>query len=61
MTLNNIDRNLPILIVDDFNTMRRIVKNCLKEIGFMNTTEAEEGVVALEKLKAGEFKLIISD
>ena len=59
--LNSVSRNLPILIVDDFSTMRRIVKTCLKQLGFENITEAEDGKVALEKLKAGDFKLIISD
>lgn len=52
---------LPILIVDDFSTMRRIVKTALKQLGFENISEAEDGAVALEKLKNGEFKLIISD
>ncbi|MCB0332627.1 MAG: chemotaxis response regulator CheY [Bdellovibrionales bacterium] len=52
---------MPILVVDDFSTMRRIVKNCLKQLGFDNITEAEDGAVALEKLKAGEFKFIVSD
>ncbi len=52
---------MPILVVDDFSTMRRIVKNCLKQLGFNNITEAEDGAVALEKLNVGEFKFIVSD
>ncbi|NDC38955.1 MAG: response regulator, partial [Proteobacteria bacterium] len=52
---------MPILIVDDFATMRRIVKTCLRQLGFENVTEADDGKVALEKLNANEFKLIISD
>lgn len=59
--LNSVDRNMPILIVDDFATMRRIVKTCLRQLGFENVTEAEDGKVALQKLQANEFKLIISD
>ena len=60
-SLNKLDKKMPILVVDDFSTMRRIVKNCLKQLGFDNITEAEDGAVALEKLKAGEFKFIVSD
>lgn len=61
--LASVDRNIPILVVDDFSTMRRIVKGCLKELGFNNITEAEDGKIALDKLQAGNgtFKLIISD
>lgn len=59
--LNTLDKNMPVLVVDDFNTMRKIVRNGLKQIGFTNVTEAEDGAKALEKLSAGEFKLIISD
>jgi two-component system chemotaxis response regulator CheY len=61
--LASVDKNIPILVVDDFSTMRRIVKGCLKELGFANITEAEDGKIALDKLKAGggSFKLIISD
>lgn len=59
--LNALDKNMPILIVDDFSTMRRIVKNCLKQLGFENITEAEDGTAALSKLESTEFKFIISD
>lgn len=61
--LNAVDKKMPILIVDDFSTMRRIVKNCLKQLGFDNVTEADDGQTAWTKLQNGEteFKLIISD
>ena len=59
--LNALDKNMSILIVDDFSTMRRIVKSCLKQLGFENVTEAEDGAAALEKLQQGEFKFVISD
>src|SRR5574342_371471 len=55
------DKNLKILIVDDFSTMRRIVRNLLKELGFTNADEAEDGVVALQKLKGGNFQFVVSD
>jgi two-component system chemotaxis response regulator CheY len=50
-----------ILIVDDFSTMRRIVRNLLKEIGFSNAEEAEDGAVALAMLKASKFDFVVSD
>ena len=59
--LDSLDRNMPILVVDDFSTMRRIVKNCLKQLGFENITEADDGVNALDKLQHGNFKFIVSD
>ena len=49
------------LIVDDFSTMRRIVRNLLKEIGFNNAEEAEDGVIALAMLKATKFDFVVSD
>jgi len=52
---------LKILIVDDFSTMRRIVRNLLKEIGYSNADEAEDGQVALNKLKSGGFNFVVSD
>ena len=55
------DKNLKILIVDDFSTMRRIVRNLLKELGYTNADEAEDGVVALQKLKGGNFQFVVSD
>ncbi|MCL4744231.1 MAG: chemotaxis response regulator CheY [Burkholderiaceae bacterium] len=53
--------NLRFLIVDDFSTMRRIVRNLLKEIGHGDAEEAEDGRVALAKLQAGEFDFVVSD
>ncbi|MEG3112180.1 MULTISPECIES: chemotaxis response regulator CheY [Pantoea] len=55
------DKNMRFLVVDDFNTMRRIVRNLLKELGFNNVEEAEDGVDALAKLRAGGFDFVISD
>jgi two-component system chemotaxis response regulator CheY len=59
--LNSLDKNMPILVVDDFPTMRRIIKNCLKSLGFENVTEAEDGKVAWDKIQNNEFKFIVSD
>lgn len=50
-----------VLVVDDFPTMRRIVKNLLKQLGFENIDEAENGEDALNKLKSGEYGLVVSD
>jgi two-component system chemotaxis response regulator CheY len=55
------DLNMEILIVDDFSTMRKIVKNTLKQIGFTNILEADDGTTALEALKEKKVDLIISD
>lgn len=55
------DKNLKFLVVDDFSTMRRIVRNLLKELGFVNVDEAEDGVVALRKLQDGDFDFVVSD
>lgn len=49
------------LVVDDFSTMRRIVRNLLKELGFVNVQEAEDGVDALNKLHSVEFDFVVSD
>lgn len=53
--------NTRFLVVDDFSTMRRIVRNLLKELGFLNVQEAEDGVEALVKLRADEFDFVVSD
>lgn len=50
-----------ILVVDDMSTMRRIVKNIFKELGFSHVEEAENGKAALDKLRAGKFDLVVSD
>ncbi|HZP86377.1 MAG TPA: chemotaxis response regulator CheY [Burkholderiales bacterium] len=56
-----INRDMRFLIVDDFSTMRRIVRNLLKEMGYANAEEAEDGIKALEKLRTGGFDFVISD
>jgi two-component system, chemotaxis family, chemotaxis protein CheY len=56
-----VNNNLKFLVVDDFSTMRRIVRNLLKELGFTNVDEAEDGVAAMQKLRAGSFDFIVSD
>lgn len=55
------DKNMKILVVDDFSTMRRIVRNILKQLGFANIEEAEDGDVAFAKLKEGEYQFVITD
>ena len=55
------DKNMNILIVDDFSTMRQIVKKSLNSLGFINITEAADGQDALTKLESGQFNFIISD
>ncbi len=56
-----IDTSTGVLIVDDYKTMLRIVRNLLKQISFHNVDEASDGSSALEKLRTGEFGLVISD
>ena len=55
------DKNMKILIVDDFSTMRRIIRNILKQLGFINVEEAEDGSAAFEKLKEADYDLLITD
>ncbi|MFK8068217.1 MAG: chemotaxis response regulator CheY [Gammaproteobacteria bacterium] len=55
------DKNMKILIVDDFSTMRRIIKNLLRDLGFTNTDEADDGQTALPKLEAGGFDFLVTD
>ena len=55
------DPNMKFLVVDDFSTMRRIVRNLLKELGFANVQEAEDGVDALNKLRGDKFDFVVSD
>ena len=54
-------KDLRFLIVDDFSTMRRIVRNLLKECGFADADEAEDGIAALQKLRNGAFDFVVSD
>jgi two-component system chemotaxis response regulator CheY len=56
-----IDKSIKILVVDDFPTMRRIIRNLLKELEFVNVEEAEDGAVGLEKLRAGNYGFVVSD
>ena len=55
------DKNMKILVVDDFSTMRRIVKNLLRDLGFTNTEEADDGLTALPKLQNGDFDFLVTD
>lgn len=56
-----VDKSINVLVVDDFPTMRRIVRSLLRELGFTNVEEAEDGQEALNKLRGGAFELVISD
>ena len=56
-----VDKNMPILIVDDYKTMLRIIRNLLNQLNFGNVEEASDGVGALQKLRSASFKLVISD
>lgn len=56
-----IDKNIQVLIVDDYKTMLRIIRNLLKQLEFDNVEEATDGQEALQKLRAGNFGLVISD
>ncbi len=55
------DKNMKILIVDDFSTMRRIIKNLLRDLGFNDTTEADDGQTALPLLQTGKFDFLVTD
>ncbi|MCK9512071.1 MAG: chemotaxis response regulator CheY [Pigmentiphaga sp.] len=55
------NKSTKFLVVDDFPTMRRIVRNLLKELGFENVDEAEDGQMALDKLRSGGFDFVVSD
>jgi len=56
-----LDTEMKILIVDDFSTMRRIIKNLLRDLGFNNTQEADDGITALPMLKTGNFDFLVTD
>lgn len=56
-----VDKNMKILIVDDFSTMRRIIKNLMRDLGYANTHEADDGTTALPMLKSGGFDFLITD
>jgi len=55
------DKNIRILVVDDFATMRRIIRGILNRLGYKNVDEAQEGQLALEKLKSGSYGLVVCD
>ena len=55
------DKKMKILIVDDFSTMRRIIKNLLRDLGFTNTHEADDGSTALPQLQSGNFDFLVTD
>ncbi|WP_284246572.1 chemotaxis response regulator CheY [Thalassotalea insulae] len=55
------DKNMKVLVVDDFSTMRRIVKNLLRDLGFTNIQEADDGSTALPMLKEGDFDFVVTD
>ena len=57
----SLDLSTPVLIVDDYQTMLRIIRNLLKQIGFNDVDEAKDGSAALGKLKAKKYGLVISD
>ena len=56
-----VDMNAPVLVVDDYQTMVRIIRNLLKQLGFENVDEAADGREALEKMKGKKYGLVISD
>lgn len=55
------NKNIKILVVDDFSTMRRIVKNLLNELGFSDISEADDGKTALPMLQGGNFDFVVTD
>lgn len=55
------DKNIKILIVDDFSAMRKIIKNLLRDLGFTNIQEADDGTAALPMLQGGGFDFLITD
>ena len=56
-----LNKNMKIIVVDDFSTMRRIIKNLLKDLGFTNVQEADDGNTALPMLQQGDFDFVITD
>ena len=57
----SVDKNMNILIVDDYKTMLRIIRNLLRQLGFVSIEEATDGSMALQMLRSGNFGLVISD
>lgn len=58
---DDLNTDIKILIVDDFSTMRRIIKNLLRDLGFNNTFEADDGSTALPMLKNGDYDFVVTD
>jgi two-component system chemotaxis response regulator CheY len=56
-----VDLSMPVLVVDDYQTMIRIIANLLRQIGFQNIDNASDGATALAKMRAGRYGLVISD
>lgn len=56
-----VDTSMPVLVVDDYNTMVRIIRNLLKQLGFEDVDEASDGAAALAKMKERKYGLVISD
>jgi len=56
-----VNKDMKILVVDDFSTMRRIIKNLLRDLGFTNTSDADDGTTALPMLKTGNFDFLVTD
>jgi two-component system, chemotaxis family, chemotaxis protein CheY len=56
-----VSKDMKFLVVDDFSTMRRIIKNLLNDLGYSNVTEADDGATALPMLQAGNFDFLITD
>lgn len=55
------NKEMKILVVDDFSTMRRIIKNLLRDLGFTNTNDADDGQTALPMLKSGGYDFLVTD
>ena len=55
------DKHIKILVVDDFATMRKVIRNLLKQVGYENIVEAEDGVIALKTLKSQKIDFVVSD
>ncbi|MCC5855586.1 MAG: chemotaxis response regulator CheY [Idiomarina sp.] len=55
------NKNMKILVVDDFSTMRRIIKNLLRDLGFQNVSEADDGSTALPMLQNGDYDFVVTD
>jgi two-component system, chemotaxis family, chemotaxis protein CheY len=56
-----VDNAMPVLIVDDYNTMVRIIRNLLRQLGFENVDDANDGSIALAKMRTRKYGLVISD